>query len=110
MNCEPSTEKAKTYHFHNEWEEIILLPSITWSVCAPDMSCVSSWPALAKNENLERHFISFNRKYNNDFPPKSYLRKREVHEVKSHLKAQQTLFTGARAKSKVAAVASFRVS
>lgn len=107
MSAGPSTKKTKTYHFHNEWEEdYFFTMNQLKCVC---LICYAS-PALSKKGNLERHFKSCHKKYDTDFPPKSELRKRKVHELKSQFSAKQNLFTGARSKSRAATIASFRVS
>ena len=63
-----------------------------------------------KKGNLERHYKSFHKKYDSDFPPKSELRKRKIRELKAQLSAQQALSTGATSKSKAATIASFKES
>lgn len=100
-------KKAKTYHFHNEWEEDYFF-TMNNSKCVCLICHVS--PALTKKGNLERHFKSCHKNYETNFPPKSELRKRKVHELKSQLSAKQNLFTGAKLKSRAATIASFRVS
>ena len=102
-----SAKKSKTYHFHSEWEEDYFFTMNNLKcVC---LICHVS-PALAKKGNLERHFKSFHKKYDSDFPPKSELRKRKIRELKAQFSSQQALFTRATSKSKAATIASFRVS
>lgn len=100
-------KKAKTYHFHQEWEDDFLF-MMSYSKCVCLISRSSS--ALPKKGNVERHFRMVHRTFDTDFPPSSELRKRKVRELKSQLLGQQSLFTRPTAKAKAATEASFRVS
>uniref|UniRef100_A0A8C1R9U2 HAT C-terminal dimerisation domain-containing protein n=1 Tax=Cyprinus carpio TaxID=7962 RepID=A0A8C1R9U2_CYPCA len=66
--------------------------------------------ALAKRGNVERHHNTIHPNFKDTYPLKSTLRSKKVDELKSVLKAQQSLFTKPTAKSKAATEASFRVS
>ena len=103
----PSAKKSKTYHFHSEWKDDYFF-TMNNSKCVCLICHVS--PALTKKGHLERHYKSFHKKYDSDFPPKSELRKRKIRELKAQLSAQQALSTGATSKSKAATIASFKVS
>uniref|UniRef100_A0A8C1NJA8 Uncharacterized protein n=1 Tax=Cyprinus carpio TaxID=7962 RepID=A0A8C1NJA8_CYPCA len=66
--------------------------------------------ALAKRGNVERHHNTIHPNFKDTYPLKSTHRSKKVDELKSVLKAQQSLFTKPTAKSKAATEASFRVS
>lgn len=107
MNEEPSKKKAKTYHFHEEWEEdFFFTTSHSKCLCLICNGSIS----IPKKGNIERHYCTVHRSYDNDFPPKTELRKRKVRELKSQLVGQQSLFTKPNSKAKAATEASFRVS
>lgn len=99
-------QKAKTYHFHQEWEDDFLF-TMSYSKCV----CLICQSRIApKKGNVERHFRMVHRSFDTDFPPSSELRKRKVRELKSQLLGHQSLFTRPTAKAKAATEASFRVS
>ena len=100
------SKKAKTYHFHTEWEvDFFFTMSFSKCVCLICRSTI----AVPKKGNVERHFRTVHRRYDTDFPPKSELRKRKVNELKSQLTGQQSFFTQHTSKAKAATEASFRV-
>ncbi|KAL7397457.1 hypothetical protein ABVT39_022401 [Epinephelus coioides] len=105
--AEGSRKKAKTYNFHPEWEEEFLFTLVKDKcVC---LLCHQT-QALCKRGNLERHHTTNHQKFKDGYPPKSTIRARKVDELKSGLKAQQSLFTKPASQNKAAAEASFRVS
>ena len=100
-------KKAKTYHFHREWEDDYFFTfTNSKSVCLICNAAV----AIPKKGNLERHFLTVHKKYANDFPARSALRTEKVSELKRQLAAKQAVFTRPVNKSKAATVASYRVS
>ncbi|KAL7378660.1 hypothetical protein ABVT39_017000 [Epinephelus coioides] len=105
--AEGSRKKAKTYNFHPEWEEEFLFTLVKDKcVC---LLC-HQIQALCKRGNLERHHTTNHQKFKDGYPLKSTIRARKVDELKSGLKAQQSLFTKLASQNKAAAEASFRVS
>ena len=66
--------------------------------------------ALSKRGNLERHHNTNHSKFKDSYPPKSAIRARKIQELKSGLKAQQSLFTKPATQNKAATEASLRIS
>lgn len=98
-------KSAKTYYFHPEWEEEFLFTFVK-CVC---ILCHQT-QALSKRGNLERHYNTNHPKFKDIFPPKSAVRAKRVVELKSGLKAQQSVFVKPANSQKAATEASFRVS
>ncbi|XP_050508081.1 protein ZBED8-like [Diabrotica virgifera virgifera] len=66
--------------------------------------------ALPKCGNLERHYKTLHKNYENDFPQNSLFRKRKVQDLKSSLKTEQSMFTRPVKQSVAATIASFKIS
>lgn len=99
--------KRKLYIFNDDWEEEFFFTMIKDKcIC---LICRAS-VALPKRGNLERHYKTMQTKYENDFPLKSELRRRKVHDLKNGLKAEQAMFTKPVHQSKAATIASFKIS
>nr|XP_022908263.1 general transcription factor II-I repeat domain-containing protein 2A-like [Onthophagus taurus] len=100
-------KKQKTYHFHNEWKELYF-----FTMYRDNCLCLicRATVALAKKGNLERHFSSLHKNYENEYPVNSELRKRKVKELKGQLAAQQLLFHSITQQSKLATEASYAIS
>lgn len=106
-HTEASRKKAKTYHFHPEWEEEFIFTLVKEKcVC---MLCHQT-QALSKRGNLERHHNTNHPKFKDSYPPKSAIRAKKNEELKTGLKAQQRCFTKPAVQSKAATEASLRVS
>ncbi|XP_072397972.1 protein FAM200C-like [Diabrotica undecimpunctata] len=102
-----AAKKSKTYHFNNAWEEEFLFPMVKDKcVC---LVCRSS-VALPKRGNLERHYKTLQKNYENDFPQNSLFNKRKVKDLKSSLKTEQSMFTRPVKQSVAATIASFKIS
>lgn len=100
-------KRAKTYHFHPEWEEDYFF---VYSHSKPVCLICNATVALAKKGNLERHFKTIHGSYERDFPAKTLLRSTKVRDLKAQLAARQSIFTKPKTQSKAATIASFRVS
>ncbi len=86
--AEAPRKKAKTYNFHPEWEQEFLFTLVKDKcVC---MLCHQK-QALCKRGNLERHHNTNHPKFKDRYPQKSAIRARKVDELRSELKAQQSL-------------------
>lgn len=102
-----ASKKSKTYHFNNDWEEDFFFTMVKDKcVC---LVCRSS-VALPKRGNLERHFKTLHKNYETDFPQKSELRRRKLQDLKSSLKAEQSMFKRPAKQSVAATIASFKIS
>lgn len=100
-------KRAKTYHFHPEWEEdYFFVHSHSKPVC---LIC-NTTVALAKKGNLERHFKTVHGSYERDFPANTSLRTTKVRDLKAQLAARQSIFTKPKTQGKAATIASYRVS
>ncbi|KAG2459918.1 GTD2B protein, partial [Polypterus senegalus] len=105
--AEAPRKKAKTYNFHPEWEQEFLFTLVKEKcVC---MLCHQK-QALCKRGNLERHHNTNHPKFKDRYPQKSAIRARKVDELRSELKAQQSLFTKSADQNKAVTEASVRVS
>ncbi|KAK7939582.1 hypothetical protein WMY93_002908 [Mugilogobius chulae] len=105
-NAGPS-KKAKTYHFHVEWEEdFFFTQSFSKCIC---LICKVSI-AIPKKGNVERHFRTVHKKYDSDYPPKSEIRKKKISELKTQLSGQQSRLLRPNSRAKASTEASFRVS
>lgn len=105
--ADASRKKAKTYHFHSEWEEEFIFTMVKDKcVC---MLCHQA-QALSKRGNLQRHHETNHPKFKDSYAPKSTIRLKKISELKSALKAQQFFFTKPSTQHKAATEASFRVS
>lgn len=100
-------KRAKTYHFHPEWEQDYFF---VYSHSKPVCLICNATVALAKKANLERHFKTVHRSYDTDFPAKTLLRATKVRDLKAQLAARQSIFTKPKTQSKAATIASYRVS
>nr|XP_055065219.1 general transcription factor II-I repeat domain-containing protein 2A-like [Misgurnus anguillicaudatus] len=100
-------KRAKTYHFHPEWEEDYFF---VYSHLKPVCLICNATVALAKKGNLERLFKTVHGSYERDFPAKTPLRATKVRELKAQLAARQSIFTKPKTQSKAATIASYRVS
>ncbi len=58
----------------------------------------------------KRHHKTTHQKFKDSYPPKSMIRAKKVNELKSVLKAQQSLFTKSADQNQAATESSFRVS
>ena len=105
--AEAPRKKTKTYNFHSEWEEEFIFTLVKDKcVC---MLCHQT-QALSKRGNLERHHNTNHSKFKDSYHPKSAIRARKIEELKSGLKAQQSLFTKPATQNKAATEASLRIS
>jgi len=102
-----SNKKSKTYHFNCDWEEEFL-----FTMDKDKCKCLicSLIVALPKRGNLNRHFVTAHANFDREFPPKSLTRKSEVQKLKISLNFQQSMFKKICSKSKMATLASLRVS
>ncbi|XP_067937246.1 general transcription factor II-I repeat domain-containing protein 2A-like [Watersipora subatra] len=106
MSVKTNLKRQKTYHFHKEWEEdYFFVISNSKCMCLICQAIIS----LPKKGNLERHFTTMHKRYENDFPAQSELRKIKLKELKSQLAAQQSIFTRPNTRGKAAKIASYRV-
>ena len=106
MSAETDLNRQKTYHFHKEWEEdYFCVISNSKCVCLICQAIIS----LPKKGNLERHFTTMHKRYENDFPAQSELRKKKLKELKLQLAAQQSICTKPNTRVKAAKIASYRV-
>ncbi|KAK1890935.1 General transcription factor II-I repeat domain containing protein 2 [Dissostichus eleginoides] len=88
--AEAPRKKAKTYHFHEDWEEGFIFTMVK-DKCV-FMLCHQT-QALAKRGKLERHHNTHQQTFKDSFPPKSAIRVRKVEELKSSLTVQQSFFS-----------------
>ncbi|CAL9685305.1 unnamed protein product [Knipowitschia caucasica] len=100
-------KRAKTYHFHPEWEEEYFF---VYSHLKPICLICNATMALAKKANLERHFRTVHASYERDFPAKTALRATKVRDLKGQLSARQSIFTKPKTQGKAATIASYRIS
>lgn len=99
MSVKTNLKRQKTYHFHKEWEEdYFFVISNSKCMCLICQAIIS----LPKKGNLERHFTTMHKRYENDFPAQSELRKIKLKELKSQLAAQQSIFTRPNTRGKAA--------
>ncbi|XP_072378669.1 general transcription factor II-I repeat domain-containing protein 2-like [Diabrotica undecimpunctata] len=101
-----AAKKSKTY-FNNAWEEEFLFTMVKDKYV---YLVGRSSDALPKRGNLERHYKTLHKNYENDFPQKSLFRKRKVQDLKSSLKTEQSMFTRPVKQSVAATIASFKIS
>lgn len=100
-------KKQKTYHFHNEWEELYF-----FTMYKDKCLCLicRATIALPKKGNIERHFLSLHKKYENNYPVNSQIRRRKVKKLKSELAAQKLLLHKSTQQSKLVTEASYVIS
>lgn len=100
-------KKAKNYHFNREWQNEFLFHMVKDKcVC---LIC-NSTVALPKKGNVERHFRSMHKGFNDEFPLGSEIRKVKVEEMMRSTSTQQLFFTRENSKTKNATLASFKVA
>ncbi|XP_067126719.1 general transcription factor II-I repeat domain-containing protein 2-like [Centruroides vittatus] len=105
----PSTgrKKIKTYHYHSEWEEdyffTMMKDKCVCSICNATVD-------LPKKANVERHFLTVHKNYEEDYPRGTALRKAKMQQLKAQLTAQQSSFFKYNTNSKTATIASFKVA
>ena len=106
-NPSTSRKKIKTYHYHSEWEEdyffIMMKDKCVCFIC-------NTTVALPKKANVERHFLTFHKNFEADYPRGTALRKAKVQQLKAQLTAQQNSFSKYNTNSKTATIASFKVA
>lgn len=104
---QPSAKRSKTYHYHNEWEEdfffIMVKDKCVCIICNSNV-------ALPKKANVERHFRTVHKKYEEDYPPGTELRKAKVRQLKSQLSVQQSFLTKFNTNSRTATIASYKAA
>jgi len=100
-------KKQKTYHFHNEWQDLYCF-TMYKDKCLCLICRVTI--ALPKKGNLERHFSSLHNNYENDYPLNTELRKQKIKELQNQLTAQQLLFQKPMHQSKMATEASYVIT
>ncbi|XP_073996419.1 general transcription factor II-I repeat domain-containing protein 2-like [Rhodnius prolixus] len=66
--------------------------------------------ALPKKANVERHFLTVHKNYEEDYPRGTALRKAKIQQLKAQLTAQQNSFFKCNTNSKTATIASFKVT
>ena len=102
-----SSKKAKTYHFHSEWEEQYFFTEVKGkSVCLLCNTSVS----VPKKGNIERHHKTVHSNFEKAFPLNSATRKEKLKHLKIQLIGQQSIFLKTIDKNKAATEASYRVS
>jgi len=100
-------KKAKTYHFHNEWEMQYFFTMVNSNCLC--LICKASL-AIPKKGNIERHYLSLHKKYNEDFPPDSELRKSKLLTLKKGLNEQQKALTKLVSKPISVTIASLKIT
>ncbi|KAL1492435.1 hypothetical protein ABEB36_010687 [Hypothenemus hampei] len=100
-------KKPKTYHYHDEWEEeFFFAMKNNKCIC---IICLLS-VALPKRANVERHFRTVHKQYENNYPLGTEIRKAKVKQLMMQLSMQQSYFMRSNTKSKSATMASFKVA
>ncbi|XP_069582815.1 general transcription factor II-I repeat domain-containing protein 2-like [Ranitomeya imitator] len=109
VNEGPSQKKKRSYSysFHEEWEEQYLFTHFRDKcICLICQATVS----IGKKCNVERHYTTTHKKFDQEYPKGTNLRKIKVEDLKCALTAQQAVFRKPRNKSKAATIASFKVA
>lgn len=104
---QPNAKKPKTYHYHDEWEDdfffVMVKDKCVCIICNSNV-------ALPKKANVERHFRTVHKKYEEDYPAGTALRKAKVRQLKSQLLVQQSFLTKFNSNSRTATIASFKAA
>lgn len=101
------SKKPKLYHYNIDWEEqFFFTMSKEKCIC---LICNFN-ASIPKKGNLERHFNTKHKEYNENFPIGSSLRKKNISDFKTQLTKQQLFYTKTLGMSKAANSASFAVS
>ena len=100
-------KKQKTYNFHNEWEELYFF-TMSKGKCLCLICRVTV--ALPKKGNLQRHFLTLHKNYENDYPVNTEFRKQKLKELKNQLTTQQLFLKKPIHQSKMATEASYAIA
>ncbi|PNF14494.1 hypothetical protein B7P43_G16172 [Cryptotermes secundus] len=99
-------ERHRSYSFNSGWEEQYCFIEYRGKpVCLLCNGSVS----IPKKSNVERHFLTNYRNFNNEFPVKSELRKQNLKDLKSKLTLQQCVFTKPIQQSSNVTIASYKI-